>query len=296
MPIRGVARITLLGMLLALPSVGCRKEPDRTSIEGDMGDDHVILLPTDSTWVHADLAGSTAEWQPFRNPDEQPPEVERDVIPTGHDTGGAGVENALRDFMTGYDEVVKDTTTADGVDGLLDYYVADQRDALRPVFTVVAALVAADAELRDELEKRLADAPNRLTTADTALREAAPYLLTVASFASVTDTAATADLTPGSLFATCSFVLLDQDWYLKAPEGDALAAAQAAAEAALATREGWLDKLRADAPDVEGVIQAIEATARVKVLEPEGTTAPDGDGTKEPAAKPAGGGTNDDGD
>lgn len=277
MPSRRIPRFALLGLLLALPIGGCRKEPDRTSLEGDIGDGGVILLPTDSTWVKTDLAQGPAEWHPFRNPDEQPPEIDPADAPA--DANGGNVESVLRKFVTTYNDVVKETKTADDLEGLLDYYVDEQREQIRPVFEIVMALVTTDAELQTEFGNHLADAPGRLVAASTALSSAAPYTLRVASFGVADDGTKTAKLTGGSLFATCSFVLLDQDWYLKAPEGDALATAQTTAEAALATRQGWLSTLQDDSPDVESVIQAIEAVVAANAPATE-DAADDGDATK----------------
>lgn len=265
---RSKFRSLISALLLAPALVGCREDQGGTSYEGDLGRDGTVLLPTGSAWVSADLAKGQAEWPPFRKPDDAPPE---EPAAKGDTAASAGeLEKEIREFIDGYNGVAATAPAEE----LLDYFVEDQREALKPVLTSAAALAAADAALLTELEAKLADAPERVQAAAKGLHASAPYLVSAQRLADVTENGASAELAPGSLFATCSFVRIDQDWYLKAPDGEALGQSQRALDAAQTARKGWLAALQAETPDIDSVLKEIEewASGAKASAKPEGET------------------------
>jgi len=275
-------RMVAAAFFLAAALIGCRKDNEGTSYEGDLGRDGTILLPTSSTWVSADIAKGQAEWHPFRKPGDAPPEAD---VTTGapastEGENGDAVEKALREFIEGYNDVVQTAPAEE----LLDYYVVEQQEALKPLLEAVASLASVDSDLSTELETKLADDPDRASAVVASLDASSPCKLSVRTFSDVSAAGATAELAPGSLFPSCAFVLVDQDWYLKVPEGEVLAQSQATLEATLTARKGWLEALGLEAADVDSIVKQIEEAAKVNQATDQ---PPDDDKTDDaPAAAP----------
>ena len=59
-------------IVVALVSVfkhtGCKEQPAQPSMQGDLGDGDMTLLPTASVWVNPKIAQGQADWNPFRYP------------------------------------------------------------------------------------------------------------------------------------------------------------------------------------------------------------------------------------
>ena len=255
-------RALFLLLCMTTGTVGCRDTEPPPAFNRDLGSDGVLLLPTTSVWHEPEIAMGKADWHPFR---DLSPQRAAGLSPRGSETPGspAGkggrIESQLREMIDDYNGFVAEAT----VDELLDYYVEEQHDTLKPLFESVTQLAEVYAMIRKELEAKLPDAKGRIDASVGFLEADADNRLPVESITVVSNTEATGKLAGASIVPMCRFRLIDEDWYIEIPGLAALASLKPMLDAGLATYRGLLDGLRSGQLSAEAVLQKMELAAQM---------------------------------
>ncbi len=254
--------VGLLGVFsgLVLLAASCRDTEPPPTYARDLGSNGQPLLPTDSEWLNPAVAAGQAEWQPFREPtvDAQPgstPDSDAEAETETHE-----IETEIRDLIAGYNEVVADGTT----DELLDYYVEEQHETLRPWLEAAAAVEEKLAGLREGLDEKMPDGKQRIEKAFATLQGASGGELTVEHIKVISDKEVTATIGGGGDGMTYRFVVNDEDeeWYIEVSQIETLAALRPVIDVAVATYDQWLQGLQSGQTPPEAILARIEAAAQ----------------------------------
>jgi len=253
-----------LGGCVLLPAVvvgmGCRDTKPPPAHNHDLGSDGEPLMPTASVWHDPDIAKGQADWHPFREleavPEPTTGETTTDTAPAGE----GRIETEIRELIDEYSELVAETTV-DDVDDLLDYYMEEQHDALRPWLGAAVSLPDKLGRIREALEEKLPAEKERIVAAFSKLKDPSGLELVVESVTVVSDQEATVRLPAGSPISTYRFVIVDEEWYIEIPEIQKLAALKPALDRAVATSDGWLQGLESGQAAPQQVLQQIEVWA-----------------------------------
>lgn len=243
----------------AVVGMGCRDTEPPPAHNRDLGTNGTLLLPTASVWCDPAIAEGQAEWYPFREPQLQPAPA-GEAAGTGGERAEAGqIETEIRELIEEYNEVVADGS----VDDLLDYFVEEQHDALRPLLEAGTKLAAKLGELRGELEAKMPDAGDRIAAAFGALGGDLHFSFTVELINVVSNAEVTAKLPGDSGISTLRFKLVDEDWYIEFPGLEKIPSImpKPALDLALATYDGWIQGLQSGQVPPDTVMQQIEVAA-----------------------------------
>ncbi len=256
---------------MTIGAAACRDTQPPPAHNRDLGSDGVLLLPTASVWHEAGIARGKADWHPFREPSAQgaaglvggtglkplphSAQASSSGSPAGNDRR---VEAQIRGMIDEYNAFVAEATVED----LLEYYVEEQHDTLKPLFEAAKTFAESYAVIRKELEARIPDAKGRIDAALAVLEADVALRLPVESITVTSDTEATSKLASGSIARTCRFRLIDEDWYVEIPALGNFAQLRPALDAGLSMYRGWLEGLRSGQMSPEAVLQQIEETSK----------------------------------
>ncbi|UCC31628.1 MAG: hypothetical protein JSU86_04990 [Phycisphaerales bacterium] len=265
-----------LGGCVLLPVVvvgmGCRDTEPPPAHNRDLGSDREPLMPTASVWHDPDIAKGQADWHPFREPEAAPEPTEGETTTGAAPADEGGVETEIRELIDEYNELVAETTV-DDVDDLLDYYMEEQHDALRPWLEAAVSLPVKLERIREALEEKLPAEKERIAEAVSKLQDPSGRELNVGSITVVSDQEATAQLPAGSPISTYRFVVVDEEWYIEVPEIQKLAALRPALGLAMATFDGWAQGLDSGQASPQQVLQQVEVAAAAAKPAQDGTGA-----------------------
>lgn len=247
----GLTSFVLLG-------IACRDTQPPLPYNRDLGSDGILLLPTASATLDPSIAKGQADWPSFREPEfDQEPASEEKTADAPASANGQ-IETEIRELISEYNDLVAEAT----VDDLLEYYVEEQQDKLRPLLETAGALKKKLAELRGELETKLPNANERVASAFDGLAAQLDTRLAAGSLAVVSDTEVTAQPPAGSRGTPLRFLLVDDDWYIEIPTLDQLPGlTKPALDQALTAFDGFLQGLRSNQMPPETVLQQIEIAA-----------------------------------
>ena len=244
-------------VLIAIGGMSCRDTEPLPTHYCDLGTDGSPLPPTGSVWHNPAIATGQADWHPFRKPavgeEAEPPAPAGDADAQGNEE----IEAEIRDLVNEYNEAVADGTT----DDLLEYYVEEQHDTLRPWLDAAASLARKLTALREAFDRKMPEAEERIANAFTALGAATPRDLAIETITVVSDTEATGTVPAGAGSLTYRFVVVDEEWYIEVSRIEGLAALRPAIDVALATYDGWLESLQSGPAPPDSILAQLEAAA-----------------------------------
>ena len=244
-------------VLVAIGGMGCRDTEPLPTHYRDLGTDGSPLPPTGSVWHDPAIAAGQANWHSFREPavgeDAESPAPTGDADAQGNEE----IEAEIRDLVDDYNEVAADGTT----DELLEYYVEEQHDTLRPWLDAAASLAQKLTALREAFDQKMPEAGERIANAFTALGASTPRELAIETITVVSDTEATGTVPAEAGFLTYRFVVVDEEWYIEVLQIEVLAALRPAIEIALATYDGWLENLQSGQAPPDSILAQLEAAA-----------------------------------
>lgn len=274
-------------IILLLAATGCREtEPPPTHFK-DLGTDGAPLLPTSPVWKTAAIAEGQADWHPFREPASEP-EVDDDDGSTPGD-GAPGVANTeieaeIREVIAEFNEVVRTGATEE----ILEYFVAEQVDALEPIVDATFATREVLQQLRIELDTMLPDAAERSENATNAILADMSLELQNETLDVKSDTEVNVSVNGGVISQTYRFVIVDEEWYIEVPGAEALPELGPALDRGLQHYREMLESVRSDAgsaeerlKELESAVAAAQAPAPVEIEDeasPDDAPPPD-DGT-----------------
>ena len=267
MSVREYGLSWILAAVLATGLAGCRKTDPPPAHARDLGDETGALIPTSGVWKNAAIVDGKADWHPFRDPADVPePDDDAATDVDAASEGNAETEAEVRDFIREYNEVV-----ADGViEEVIEYYVPEQAELIRPILETVAAGAVLVEQIRDELASKLPDASERIAASSGALLSWLSPALRIESIVGTGETEATATMAPGSFVPTYRFVVLDEDWFIQVPDADSLPQIKQAMDGAQTMYNGLLEGLRSGQVTPEDALAALE-TAAAGVTNPSST-------------------------
>ena len=248
----GLTSIVLVGM-------ACRNTEPPLPYNRDLGSDGTLLLPTGSATHDPSIAEGQADWPAFREPqfDQEPAPKEEEDAPAPA-SANRQIESEIRELISEYNDLIAEAT----VDDLLEYYVEEQHDKLRPLLETAGALEKKLGDLRGELETKLPDANDRIASAFDGLAAQLDTRLSAGSLAVVSDTEVTTQPAAGSRGTPLRFLIVDEDWYIEIPILDQLPGlTKPALDQALTAFDGFLQGLRSNLIPPETVLQQIETAA-----------------------------------
>lgn len=258
-------------IVVALVSVfnhtGCKEQPPQPSMQVDLGDGDMTLLPTASVWVNPKIAQGQADWHPFRDPNFDEVAARSTAAST---TAGSdpAIEKELEELVAEYNGLLADGS----LDDVLDFYDEKQ---VATVEKLIATLPAFTDKLK-VLAEGAPDQSEKLMTLVARLAPAAVLKLEIESITTSGDKQAVGKLSgvpdlsflPGIPAAAdipraVRFQLGDDDyWYVTSP----IVALMEKVEPSLARGVGELDALIAavksgsalsDAASPEGFLKSM---------------------------------------
>lgn len=257
-------RRVLIGVLVLAPLglTGCREPDPPDPYDRDLGTDGTVLLPTASVVTIAEIAQGQADWTDLRDPSAAPPagQDQRGDQPDTT-TANAAVEEEIRDLVDEYNEVVADAEAS--VDDLLDYYVDEQRPALKPVLEAGRTIRETLQALRSELETKKPDESRRIASTWAALETSVAPDLKVDSLVVISDTEVTATMARGSLIAAYRFVIVENEWYLQVPNAEILTQLLPVVVKQATAFAGLLEGLKAGTTSPDEALQDVEAASKL---------------------------------
>lgn len=260
-------------------SAGCRETDPPQAYNRDLGTDGTALLPTSSVFYRTDLSDGKADWKPFREPGDRPP-VPANPATASSSTKSpakAGASTAdhdkvaaeIRAIIDEYNEVAADPEA--GTDDLLEYYLEEQREMLRPFFDAALGFTTICHELRSELESRKPDAHERIVAAIEVLLGQTKFNLIVGEITVVSSAEASITVSGGALAPSYGMMVIDEEWYLMVPRASQLQLVTPALDQAMKTYRSWLTALRAGEASANVILQRLETAANTgKALKAQG--------------------------
>lgn len=243
--------------LVAAGNIGCRdSDPPRPHYR-DVGTGGTVLLPVPPPkYVITDPNAGTADWHPFRDPSEEPPEPE--AVDEDEESGGEAsteeIEAEIRELIADYNAIAADKD----IEELLGYHLEEQQEALKPVLEAGFALLEKLPELASALEAKLPDRADRIAEVLAQLGDPGGDVLSVESLTVDDDTTVTAKLSGGVVGSSCRFVLIEDEWFVEMPDAVDYAVMKTVLEAARAGCDGWLAGLSSGEASAEEVLTQIE--------------------------------------
>ena len=244
-------------LCVALSGVGCRDTDPPVTHYGDLGTDGTLLLPVRSPpYAISKVDDAQADWHPVTDPDEQVEEEEEDADESEDETSTTETEAEIRELIEAYNEVAAERS----MDDVLEYYLPEQQETLRPLLETSFNMAGKAAELAEALIQKLPDAEERIRAALAGVEGHASGVLVVESLSVVSDTEVMGPLAAGGLAPTCRFVVSDDEWFIEMPQADA-GKTKPELDAALARFGGWLESLSSGGVSAEELLVQIEAAS-----------------------------------
>jgi len=160
-------------IVVALVSVfnhtSCKEQSPQSSMQGDLGDGDMTLLPTASVWVNPKIAQGQADWHPFRDPKfDEVADGGGDVAvrSTAASTTAASdpaIEKELKELVAEYNGLLADGS----LDDVLDFYDEGQ-------VATVEKLIATLPAFTDKLKVLAEGAPDQSEKLMTLVARLAP--------------------------------------------------------------------------------------------------------------------------
>ncbi len=238
---------------------GCRDTKPPPAHNRDLGGDGVVLLPTGSAWHDPGIAKGKADWHPFREPQPAATPGTDDTAADDAPAGNAEVEVEIRELIDDYNDLVVEAA----VDDLLEYYVDDQQDAMRPLLESMLTLTAKLDEVCKALEAKLPDAKERISKAFETLESSHSARLPLESLAVVSDTEVTGTITSHPEPMPCRFLVVDDEWFIELQGFTPYAEAKPVIDATLAGYEALLQALQSGQTPPKQVLSGIEQAANM---------------------------------
>lgn len=210
----GLVRGLGWAVLCVACSVGCRETASDVEAEHDLGDDGRILLSVGSPRKDPAIAPGQAQWPAFRSPSAGPPSA------AGQNAEGVSperrqeIEADIRALIAEFNEIQAD----EGVDAFLDYYVAEQHDALRPAFEAALSLTAKLDQVCGQLADKLPDEKARVERVCGSLRAMHTVKLTVEELTVVREDQVELTLAAIPAPREAHVAIVDGDWYIREAE------------------------------------------------------------------------------
>jgi len=258
-------------MCVTLSGVGCRDTDPPPTYYGDLGTDGTLLLPVPSPqYAISKVDDAQADWHPVAKPGERVEEEaeEEDVDESEDETSTTETEAEIRELIEAYNELAAERS----MDDLLEYYVPEQQETLRPLLETSFNIAEKVAELADALTAKLPDAEERIRAALAGAGGSPSGVLVVESLNVVSDTEVTGPLAAGGLAPTCRFVVSDEEWFIEMPQADA-AKTKSELDAVLARFSGWVESLSSGGVSAEELLVQIEAASAEAPADAEGAPA-----------------------
>jgi hypothetical protein len=255
-------RTILLSLTVLVFMSGCRKAEAPRAYNRDLGTDETILLPVTSPWKEAQLKDGRADWQPFRKPGAEEAVVEE----TADDSAAGDAEETeadIRAMIAEYNELIGEATA----DELIEFYVSDQREALKPVIESALASNEKLGQVTAALEEQMPDAGDRVADAAQSVRTQAGIALAIESITVVGENEVAAKLAGGPV-AGCTFRLLDDVWYIALEGAPEFAEIKQSTGALARTCESWLASLESGEATAETVLSQMAEPAPEAEEEP----------------------------
>ena len=253
--------IRLAILLCCAVATGCRETEPPRAYERDLGTDDLVLLPVTAPLKDAELKDGRADWHPFRKPGAEEPAAEEGAEESGED-GASALASEIRALLENYNEVVAEATA----DDLLEFYTADQHEALKPVLEAGLGVQRKLGDLAAALGEKLPDSAERIEGATRALAARAAMVLLVETVSAESENAATGVLPAGGIAPTCRFRRIEGEWYI---ELNALESIGSAIEGLTQSCDGWLLSLKSEQGDAEAVLEAMERPRQAPAAETE---------------------------
>ncbi len=245
-------------LILLFTATGCRETEPPPTLFQDLGTDGSPLLPTFPVWKTAAIADGKADWHPFREPASEP-ELGDDGGSTP-DGGLAGVANTeieaeIRELIAEFNEVARTGAT----DDILEYFVAEQADALEPIVDATFATKDVLQQLRGELDAKLPTAADRSESAMNAILADMSLELKGETLDVKSDTEVNVSVNGGVISETYRFVIVDEEWYIEVPGAEALAELGPALDRGLQYYRAMLESVRSGARPAEERLKELES-------------------------------------
>lgn len=256
---RGSAGILTLTLMLSA-GMGCNKNDPPPAYNYDLGDSALALPPTSSSPTNVLLASGQADFPAFRKPTDKPASSQPSTLkPSAGSSNFSAVEKNLRDMITEYNEFTRDAET--DADALLDYFVEEQYDILKPWMEAGLTTFRHLTAIRNELTGKLPDQTDRITRVFDQLDSGASLALTLDKITVKNDSEASSTMDVGSRIQTIFFVVVDEEWYLKFDGIEKFAAATPMLSTAVSTYGGWLSAVQSGQISADQTLQIAESAA-----------------------------------
>lgn len=247
-------------IFLIIAAAGCRDtEPPPTRFE-DLGAEGKPLVPTAPVWTNPAIASGQADWYPFRDPTAEPVESVDDAGTSAErdqEAASGQVETEIRELVEEYNEVVRDGA----VDEILEYFVAEQAAALKPVAEAVLASFDIIGKLGTELKTKLPGETERIDSATSYLLSTMTLEIKIDSVTVQSDTEATVTVGSGAMNESYRFIIIDDDWFMEVPGAETLGQLAPVLTLGVNTYREVLDGLQAGQIPPESALEQLETAA-----------------------------------
>jgi len=256
-------------ILVATAACGCsRGEPEDADNGGHNGR---AVAPVGGARLNPALAGGQAEWVEFREPKlAEPPGAEKEE-PVGNTAGAEGRESEFRKLVQDYNDI-----GADGdVEDFLEYFVADQVEAMRPVLQSALAVAAKLTQLCTGMKEKREESDRVAEVCQRADKlfgvELGTESLTMAG-----KEGAVIKMASRVYPADVQVVVVEGDLYFKIGDLTGLSVSQVSLDAFSSQLDGWLLSLQDGSKPVSEILQALDLAASGEVESKDGGAASGG--------------------
>ncbi|MCH7592545.1 MAG: hypothetical protein IH989_07195 [Planctomycetes bacterium] len=245
-------------IVLLLAATGCRETEPPPTLFQDLGTDGSPLLPTFPVWKTAAIADGQADWHAFREPAGEPELGDDGGSTSGGEAPGiakAEIEAEIREVIAEFNEVVR----TGAADDILEYFVAEQADALEPIVETTFATQDVIQQLQGAFDAKLPDAADRSESATNAILAELSLELKGETLNVKSDTEVDVGVKGGVISQTYRFVIVDDEWYIEVPEAERFAELGPALDRGLQFYREMLESVRSGAGPAEERLKEMES-------------------------------------
>ena len=171
------------------------------------------------------------------------------------DPADSAIEAEIAEVITEFNEVLTDGA----IDEILEYFVADQAEALKPIVETAFATKDVIQQLRGELGTKLPDATDRIENAVNTILVDMSLELKGETLNVKSDTEVGVSVKGGVISQEYSFVIEDEEWYIRVAESQELAERGTALERGLHYYRDMLESVRSGAVPAEDRLKELES-------------------------------------